>query len=147
MNYSNDYKQILDETYINREAFYALETYEIKERVDKLVDEVKSLSRGHQDTIEKILYCMTELSIYKQALGVNIKENKIPDVKSPERVYVQLRGSVPLKKGERVWIGHYLGKVEEVCDDKGRVIGRFFAKGREAVVKKIVEKIKETLMG
>jgi hypothetical protein len=147
MNYLNDYKQILDDSYINREAFYELETEDLKEEVEKLGREIKHLSRAHQDTIEKILKLMTELSIYKKALGVKMRENKIPDVKIPERVYVQLRGAVPLKKGERVWVGHYLGKVEEVCDDQGKVLGRFYARGREAVVKKIVERIKEAIMG
>jgi hypothetical protein len=147
MNYLNDYKQILEDSYIKHEVFYELENNDMRKKVDELANEIKTLSRRHQDIFESLLKLMTELSIYKQALGVKIKENKIPDVKTPERVYVQMRGAVPLKKGERVWVGHYLGKVEEVCDDQGKVLGRFYARGREAVVKKIVERIKEAIMG
>ncbi len=142
-----DYKQIMDDSYIKREAFYELETQDVIEEVKKLSNEIKFLSRTHQDTIEKILQCMTELSMYKQALNMKMKVNLIPDAKFSDRVYVQMRGSVPVKKGERVWVGHYLGKVEEVCDADGKVMRHISPKGREAVVKKVVERLKDLQMG
>lgn len=147
MNCLNDYRQILDDSYIKREAFYELETGEIKESVDKMVNEIKSLSRRHQDAFESLLQCMTELSFYKHALTMKMKVNMIPDAKIPERVYVQMRGSVPVKKGERVWVGQYLGKVEEVCDAEGKVLRHISPKAREAVVKKVIERLKDLQMG
>jgi len=147
MNCLNDYRQILDDRYIKEEAFYELETNEIKASVDKLVYEIKSLSRRHQDSFESLLQCMTELSFYKHALTMKMKVNMIPDAKIPERVYVQMRGSVPVKKGERVWVGQYLGKVEEVCDAEGKVLRHISPKAREAVVKKVIERLKDLQMG
>ena len=146
-NSFKDYKQILNGEYIKIESFFNLETGEIETRVNELVNQIRALSNRNQDVFEQILKSMTELSIYKEALGIKMKDNKIPDAKSPERVYVQMRGALPLKKGERVWIGHYLGKVEEVCDENGEVLRKYYARGREAVVKKIVDRIKEVFLG
>lgn len=147
MNCLNDYKQILDDSYIKQEAFYELETNEIKQKVDKLVNEIKYLSYNHQGVFEAFLQYMTELSFYKHALTMKMKVNMIPDAKIPERVYVQMRGSVPVKKGERVWVGQYLGKVEEVCDTEGKLLRHISPKAREAVVKKVVERLKDLQTG
>ena len=147
MNYLKDYKQILEDSYIKQEVFYELETNDIHRNVEELVSEIKTLSRGHQDIFELLLKCMTELSFYKHALTMKMKINMIPDAKIPDRVYVQMRGSVPVKKGERVWVGHYLGKVEDVCDAEGKVMRHISPKAREAVVKKVVERLKDLQMG
>lgn len=48
------------------------------------------------------------LEIFERRITLNI----IPDVKVPDRKYVQVRSNAPIAKGKRIWLSQYVGKAD-----------------------------------
>ena len=90
---------------------------------------------------------MSELAIYKQALELKMLINKLRDPRDPNKKYIQIRGSIKVAKNRRLWVGHYLGTEEKVCDSLGNVLPDKFSEGREAVIHKIVDKFVKQYLG
>lgn len=140
MSVTRDFKQMLNGTYIDQEKMQGLKTNSISNQVYSLQRELTQLAEENEQVIKAALRLMAELSIYKRALEMEVRANQIPDPKVPERVYIQVRGAVPLAKGKRIWVGHYIGKREEVIDSDGMVLPAKMSEGREAVVQKVVDR-------
>jgi hypothetical protein len=147
MSFIQEYEEILNGTYINSDNLSGLNTTLIPNQVNSLERELKQLAATDGQVIRAAIRLMTELSIYKRALEMEVRTNQIPDAKVPERVYVQLRGAIPISKGKRIWVGHYLGKREEVLDSGGKVLPNKMKEGREAVVQKVVDRYLEEQLG
>jgi hypothetical protein len=147
MSFIKEYEEMLNGTYIKDDKLSGLNTTLIPNQVNSLVRELKQLSATEGQVIRAAVRLMTELSIYKRALEMEVRANQIPDAKVPERVYVQLRGAIPISKGKRIWVGHYLGKREEVLDSGGKVLPNKMKEGREAVVQKVVDRYMEEQLG
>jgi hypothetical protein len=143
MSCYTDYKKVLNNNYFNSTSLENLKTNKISSEINTLVKKLQKLSNEHSDVIETALDVLSDLSFYKMALETKVTANKIPDVNVPKRIYIQLRGAVPYDKGKRVWISQYVGKMEEVCDDGGNILHSNYCQGREAVVLKLVERLKE----
>jgi hypothetical protein len=90
---------------------------------------------------------MNELAIYRMCLEIKMKTNFLKDPKEPSRKYVQVRGSVRISKNKRIWVGVYIGTASEVCDSNGIVLPEKFSEGKEAVIKKIIDRFKELQLG
>jgi hypothetical protein len=140
MTYYNDYKEMLESTYINAKFYEGLKIDGIPNRISELKHELNDKSYDEKILIRKILNVMTELAIYRMCLEIKMKTNFLKDPKNPERKYVQVRGSVRISKNKRIWVGVYIGTDSEVCDPDGNVLPEKFSKGREGVIKKIVER-------
>lgn len=140
MSLTRDFKQMLNGTYIDEDRLQGLNTNLISNQVYSLQRELSQLAEQNGQVIQAALRLMAELSIYKRALDMEVRANQVPDPKVPERVYIQVRGAVPLAKGKRIWVGHYIGKREEVVDSDGKVLPAKMSVGREAVVQKVVDR-------
>lgn len=147
MTYYNDYKEMLESTYINTKYYEELKIDGIPNRISQLKHEINNNSYDEKIFIEKILKAMTELAIYRMCLEIKMKTNFLKDPKDPNRKYVQVRGSVRISKNKRIWVGVYIGTDSEVCDSDGNVLPEKFSKGREGVIKKIVERFKAQQLG
>jgi hypothetical protein len=147
MSFIKEYEEMLNNAYIKSDKMSGLNTTLIPNHVNSLERELKQLAATDGHVISAALRLMTELSIYKRALEMDVRSNQIPDAKVPERVYVQLRGAIPISKGKRIWVGHYLGKREEVLDHGGNVLPNKLKEGREAVVQKVVDRYLEQELG
>jgi hypothetical protein len=142
-----DYKEIIGGSYFKPENLAGLKTNLIPTQINALERELRQLAEKNGAVIQAALKLMTELSIYKRALEMEIRANQIPDAKVPERVYVQVRGAIPISKGKRIWVGHYLGKREEVCNSSGQVLPVKMCEGREAVIQKVVDRYLQEQLG
>jgi hypothetical protein len=140
MSVLRDFRQILSGTYIEPIKMQGFKTNSIPNQVYSLQHELIQLAEQNKHIIEAALRMMAELSIYKRALDMEVRANQVPDPKVPERVYIQVRGAVPIAKGKRIWVGHYIGKREEVFDLNGKVLPAKMDEGREAVVQKVVDR-------
>ena len=109
--------------------------------IENLTNQLNSEVGANLDKILKVLKLMTEISIYKEALNMKTHANILPDKNAPERRYLQVRGAVPFEKGDRAWVGHYMGRIES-NDKKIRIDSYIKDEGRYEVIKKVVEKLK-----
>jgi hypothetical protein len=144
MSCLTDYRSIRNNSYFYEHSLENLATRMIQTEINHLVKRLDFLVKDNEDLIETTLSVIAELSFYKSALETKISPNKIPDNNAPERIYIQMRGAVPYSKGKRVWVSHYMGKQDEVCDDNGNILPSKFSQGREAVVTKLVERLKDS---
>ncbi len=143
MSCYTDYKKVLNNNYIDRLSLENLATKDIAAEIQVLTDRLKKLNDVNSDVLETALGILSDLSFFKMALETTATANKIPDIKVPERVYIQLRGAVSYAKGKRVWVSQYVGKIEDVCDGSGNILQTQYSKAREAVVRKLVKGLKE----
>ncbi|MBM3446102.1 MAG: hypothetical protein FJX88_06205 [Bacteroidetes bacterium] len=144
MSCLSDYRSIRNNNYFEEDSLNNLATGKIKTEIDHLVKRLTILVEGNEDLIETTLSIIADLAFYKAALETKVSPNRIPDNSKPDRVYVQMRGAVPYAKGKRVWVSHYMGKLEEVCDGAGEILHNKFCQGREAVIIKLVERLKDS---
>jgi hypothetical protein len=143
MSFYTDYKNVLSNNYIDSLSLENLATKDIAAEIQVLTGRLQKLKDLNPDVIETALGILSDLSFFKMALETTVTANKIPDIKVPKRVYIQLRGAVPYAKGKRVWVSQYVGKIEDVCDGSGNVLQAQYSKAREAVVLKLVKRLKE----
>jgi hypothetical protein len=95
--------------------------------------------------IDNVLHA---LSVYKceQAVAkMSITFNMITDSKTSKRVYVQARGAVPFKKGQRKWVGVCLGKKADIVDSKNEIRAYWKVKGETMVRQKVLAALKTEL--
>ena len=144
MSCLSDYRSIRNNNYFEEDSLNNLATGRIQAEINHLVKRLDFLVKNNEDLIETTLSVIAELSFYKSALETKISPNKIPDNNAPERIYIQMRGAVPYAKGKRVWVSHYMGKLDEVYDDNGHILPSKFSEGRESVVTKLVERLKDS---
>ena len=148
MNYYIDYLDMKESNYIDSKYYDSLSSSRIKERVSALqknFNEFNSNDKG--EGVVFFLKLMSELAIYKQALELKMMINKLRDPRDPNKKYIQIRGSIKVAKNRRLWVGHYLGTEEKVCDSLGNVLPDKFSEGREAVIHKIVDKFVKQYLG
>jgi hypothetical protein len=104
INVSRDYKDMIEDRYINNKGIFTLE-------INKLQEELKQ-STSVEDTLRKI----DNLNSYKRVLDMKINFQNIKDKKYPDNLYIHARGSLTLGPSKRLWISHYTGKENEVTD-------------------------------
>jgi hypothetical protein len=143
MSCYTDFKNVLSNNYIDSLSLENLATNNIAAEIKVLTDRLQKLKDLNPDVIETALGILSELSFFKMALETKVTANKIPDIKVPKRVYIQLRGAVSYAKGKRVWVSQYVGKIEDVYDENGKILQKPYRKAREAVVLKLVKGLKE----
>lgn len=105
-------------------------------------DELTKQYESNKELIDNFLHA---LSIYKceQAVAnMSIHFNMITDSKTSKRVYVQARGAIPFKKGQRKWVGVYLGRKKDIVDSTGSIPTHWRMKGEAIVRTKILNALK-----
>jgi hypothetical protein len=103
MNISRDYKDMIEDKYINNKGIFTLEINKLQNELKEPID------------VENTLCIMDNLGCYKKVLGMTIGFQNIKNKKNPDKVYVQARGAITVGKG-RFWISHYTGKGNGVTD-------------------------------
>ena len=140
MNYVKDLSDMLENKFIKESEFMGLDNHDDKIEFDikRLYNNLQTIPEHNLEIAKVILGYMTEFNIYKKAIEMKVRINKIPDPKEPSRIYLQARGAVAISKGNRVWYGVYMGKAEEWENRQDKLI----RKGRYLVMKKVIETIK-----
>ena len=141
MKYHNFLIEMLERKFIDMESLPNFQRAELRSNIENLTNQLNSEVGANLDKILKVLKLMSEISIYKEALTMKTHANILPDKNAPERMYLQVRGAVPFEKGDRVWVGHYMGRIEGK-DKKIRIDSYLKDEGRYEVIKKVVEKLK-----
>lgn len=141
MKYHLILNEMLERKFIDMESLPNFQRLEMKSNIEYLTNRLDSEVGANLNKILKVLKLMTEISIYKEALTMKTHVNILPDKNAPERRYLQVRGAVPFEKGDRVWVGHYMGRIEG-NDKKIRIDSYKKDEGRYEVIKKVVEKLK-----
>jgi hypothetical protein len=122
MNISRDYKDMIEDKYINNKGIFTIE-------INKLQKELKEPT-----STENTLRIMDNLLSYKRVLDMKINFQSIKDKKYPENLYIHARGSLVLGLSKRLFISHYMGKKKEFTDDMKE-------QGRLDVMKKAIKTV------
>jgi hypothetical protein len=141
MKYHIFLNEMLERKFIDMVSLPNFQRAELKSNIEDLTNRLDSEIGANKDKIINVLKLMSEISIYKEALNMKTHANILPDKNAPERMYLQVRGAVPFEKGDRVWVGHYMGRIEG-NDKKIRINSYTKDEGRYEVIKKVVEKLK-----
>ena len=107
----------------------------------KLTEQYES----NKELIDNVLHALCVYKCEQAVENMSIHFNMITDSKDSKRVYVQARGAVPFKKGERKWIGVYLGRKKDIFDSTGSIPDHWRIKGETMVRTKILNALKAEL--
>ena len=145
MNYLDEFKKIVDNSYLSNLEGYRMNQLDNKDEdlYNETVRKFKSYSANEMRLLEDFLNSMTLISCFKAVLKMKVSNNVINDSKNSERKYVQARGAVPFEKGKRKWVGHYLGPINEVTDSDGKISSNKLAEGDAMVRRKVLARLRE----
>jgi hypothetical protein len=104
MNISRDYKEMIEDKYINNKSVFTLE-------INKLQKELKE-----SVSINEVCTMMDNLASYKKVIEMTIGFQNINTKKYPDNMYVSARGAISLGSNTRIWFHHYTGKANTVTE-------------------------------
>lgn len=108
-------------------------------------DDIRKKYENGEMSIEDVLHAISVYKCEQAVSNMSITFNMITDAKDSTRVYVQARGAVPFKKGQRKWIGVHLGKKKDIVDSTGSIPDHWRIKGEAMVRAKILNALKEEI--
>jgi hypothetical protein len=108
-------------------------------------DDIRKKYENDEMSIEDVLHAISVYKCEQAVANMSITFNMITDSKDSKRVYVQARGAVPFKKGERKWVGVHLGKKKDIVDSTGSIPDHWRIKGEAMVRAKILNALKAEL--
>jgi hypothetical protein len=108
-------------------------------------DELRQQYESNKTLVDSLLHALSVYKCEQVVANMSITFNMITDSKTSKRVYVQARGAVPFKKGQRKWVGVYLGKKKDIVDSTGSIPDHWRIKGEAMVRAKILNALKAEL--
>ena len=142
----NDYKKIIERSYIDESRISPLNEPEIRHKIQKLYNSIDDLDRNYGFVIKDLLRSMTELYCYKFALEMTISGTVVPDSKDPDNKYVQARGAVTGFNKKRIWVSQYLGPERDFRLPNGKLNQQLIKDiGKKEIILKTLAKLLDQL--
>jgi hypothetical protein len=142
MKVIRDFKNMLDEKYIDKSLLTDLNSVYVEKDIVSIYHEISAINNKCGDEISQLLRLMTKLYCYETALKMNVVGSLVPDVKDPDNKYVQARCAFKDLRNKRVWVSHYLGTEKQYTNKMGHLIPlRIKKEGRLPLVEKTIAKL------
>lgn len=125
--------------------YYYISLQEDFEDMLKHSDDIRNKYENDEMSIEDVLHALSMYKCEQAVTNMSITFNMVTDGKNPKNVYIQARGAVPFKKGQRKWVGVYLGRKKDIFDSTGSIPNHWRIKGETMVRTKILNALKAEL--
>jgi len=145
MSYRNDFNEMLDGRYIDKNLLFDINDPTFWHDIESLTEKLKFFNSQYKNHITEIMDTMTSLQLYKIALVAKISSSFNRHEEYSQ--YISARAAVTIKAkdsklAKRVWVNHYLGNLNDYLLPSGKVdMAKVKYYGRGPVVRKLLEKL------